>query len=153
MPKPVSFDRMADVWGAAVITVGVVLVLLAFTVFDWLDTEAVFNLHVTFGDVHRVASFGAGPFLTTTYFDWGAIMLFIGTAIGAYVVRVTSMPRGLGANLVLFLCIVAAAWTWLAIGLGANAVNVIDVAGGGFWAAIVGFLLIGLGAVQPRGRH
>ena len=150
-PAPtVSLDRMADVWGASIITLGVILLLLSMTVLSWVDTDGS-PFKVTFGDIHTGVDIARNvPTIEAGYFGWGAILFFIVTALGGYAVRLTGSVRTVAAVLVAGLAFIGAIWTFFCVHLGFNVVKIVDDVGGGYYTALFGFVLIGLGTILPK---
>jgi hypothetical protein len=151
--SPISSGAKFGVVGATFAGIGAVLLIIAFTAVDWLGNGG----PSTFGDLHDALSPkppGAAG-LAATYFSWLAWVLLIVVvlvAIAATLPTPASGPlRALGA----IIAAAAIALTFFAIQLSSGVAysSFIKHASIGFYLAIAGFLLAGIGALAgPSNR-
>ncbi|MFN2518103.1 MAG: hypothetical protein ABR604_03515 [Jatrophihabitantaceae bacterium] len=143
--------------GAIIAALGAILVVVAFTAVDWFKTRN--SAHSHFSDIHRVlgreSAFAATP--AKLYFAWLGWVLLIVVVLVALLANLPSPAapalRGLG---VLF-ALAAIALTFLAVNLvksglhGPAYTTYLKDARLGFYLAVGGFLLAGIGAaIGPK---
>lgn len=141
--------------GIALVLCGAVLVLVSFTAVNWYagshGADAVSD--IGFRDLHQNLSAFHAPGAATTYFGWIAWTVLILALICGFAANLpTAHANGLRvAGLALGL--VGFAWTYYALaqyiqGLKDRGVDagVFDNAGAGIYLALVGYLLLALGA-------
>lgn len=150
---PIGSGAKFGVVGATLAGVGGVLLVIAFTAVDWLDLKP----SSSFSDIHdRLAADSTGATgVADTYFSWLGWVLVIAVvviAIAASLPTPASGPlRALGA----IVAAAAIALTFFAIQLsdGVAYSSFIKHASVGFYLAIGGFLLAGIGALTGPSRR
>lgn len=151
---PIESGAKFGVVGTTVAGVGAVLLIVALTAVDWFSQGGV---SLSFSEVHdRVsADSAAASGMASAYFSWLAWTL---TIVGVIVAVAANLPspaagplRALGA----ILAAAAIAFTFLAIRLatGGSYSDYISHASVGFYMAVVGFLLVGIGALIGPKRY
>jgi hypothetical protein len=156
-PPPVSATRR-DTFGsggAFFAGVGAVMVLIAFSSLDWLSAS---GEGITFSDIHRLVSLqgSAANAPAQGYFGGlGWVFLVAATATAFYAVVPAAPPFMRAVSFLLGLAAVIV--TFLAIAIGKDGGGgvpysaYIKHAEAGFWVAVVGFAMIGLGgSAGPR---
>ena len=165
--------------GVVVLAVGAFLILLAFSVLGWFrDGPGFFSGagdHSTFGDLHKViavrkdqadasalgkhVSFGISEF----YFGWLGWLLFLAAVgLGAVAVSRFGARHWYARWLACVVAVAGGAFSLLALNIitfEGNATNNADApafsdyfaqSGLGAWAAMLGFVLIGIAVFLPR---
>ncbi|MCU1656210.1 MAG: hypothetical protein JWO57_866 [Pseudonocardiales bacterium] len=144
--------------GSALAVIGAALLIVSFTAVNWFTKGTLGRSH--FSDVHQVlniqSAFAAG--LAKAYFGWLAWVLLAVTVVIALLANAPS-PFATALRVIGALAAAASiALTFLAINLLKSGVpgapsysEYIKHARVGFWMAIAGFLLVGVGAlIGPR---
>lgn len=145
--------------GALVAAVGAALVIVAFTAVDWFTHTG--DSHSKFGDVHDLLS-SAGRYATgpaKAYFSWLGWTLLIVALLSALLAVTPTVGRAF-RGLTPVVAAAAVVVTFVAIKLlgGAGEVGItetygdyLDHARTGFYLAVAGFVLIGIGGlIGPR---
>jgi hypothetical protein len=151
---PIESGAKFGVVGTTLAGIGGVLLIVALTAVNWFSQNGV---SLSFSEVHdRVsANSAAASGMASAYFSWLAWTL---TIVGLIVAVAANLPspasgplRALGA----VLAAAAIAFTFLAIRLytGNSYSDYISHASVGFYLAVVGFLLIGIGALIGPKRY
>jgi hypothetical protein len=150
-PPPVSATRK-DTFGsggAFFAGVGAVMVLIAFTSLNWLSAS---GEGITFSDIHRLVSLqgAAANAPAQGYFGGlGWVFLVAVTASASYAVVPAAPPFMRAVSFLLGVAAVIVTFVAIAIGKdGGGGVpygTYIKHAEAGFWVAVAGFALIGLG--------
>jgi hypothetical protein len=151
---PVGSGARFGVVGATLAGVGAVVLIIALTAVNWVSGN---GSSATFSDVHDAldANSAGAAGVASAYFSWLAWLLTIVTVIVAICANLPSPASGPLQALGAVLAAAAIAFTFLAIRLstGGSYSNYISNASVGFYLAIVGFLLVGSGAlVGPKSR-
>jgi hypothetical protein len=134
--------------GLAVLVIGAVLVALSFTVLNWVSASGV---TIKFKDLHDAANQPGAPQVPHLYFSWLGWALLAGVVVfgiaGALpsgmhpLFRVLGILAGFGGVVV----------TFFALYSHISLTDLLKHAGIGFWVALAGFFLAGIGAVVgPR---
>jgi hypothetical protein len=151
--SPISSGAKFGVVGATFAGIGGVLLIIAFTAVDWISQGG----SSTFSDIHDAlkANPAGASGVATTYFSWlGWVLLIvvIVVAIAATLPTPASGPlRALGA--VIAAAAIALTFFALQISDGVAYSSVIKHASIGFYLAVGGFLLAGIGAlIGPSNR-
>jgi hypothetical protein len=151
--SPISSGAKFGVVGATFAGIGGVLLIIAFTAVDWISP----GNPSTFSDIHDAlkANPSGASGVSTTYFSWlGWVLLIvvIVVAIAATLPTPASGPlRALGA--VIAAAAIALTFFALQISDGIAYSSVIKDASIGFYLAIGGFFLAGIGAlIGPSNR-
>ncbi|MDT4916113.1 MAG: hypothetical protein QOH89_813 [Pseudonocardiales bacterium] len=149
--SPISSGAKFGVVGATLAGIGGVLLVIAFTAVDWYQ-------HNTFSDLHdgfAAANSNQEGGLADAYFSWLAwimLIVVVVVAIAATLPTPASGPlRALGA----ILAAAAIAFTFFSIQLSSGVAysSFIKHASVGFYLALAGFLLAGIGALTgPSNR-
>ncbi|PZS17513.1 MAG: hypothetical protein DLM57_08325 [Pseudonocardiales bacterium] len=139
--------------GIALVVVGAVLVLIAFTALDWYPGSAGPSAvaHITFSDLHRLTADASGVGIAAAYFGWLAWVLLILVIVVGFAAnlptRATNALRVAG----FVLGLAGAAATYLALAklasAGGGSRGAFDHAKAGVWLAVVGYLVAAAGAV------
>jgi hypothetical protein len=145
--SPIASGAKFGVVGATFAGIGAVLLIISFTAVDWISQGS----GSTFGDIHDALSPDppGATGLAKTYFSWlGWVLLIVAVviAIAATLPTPASGPlRALGA----IIAAAAIALTFFAIQIadGVAYSEVIKHASIGFYLALGGFLLVGIGAL------
>lgn len=152
--EPVGSGAKFGVVGATLAGVGAVLLVISFTALEWF---AKFTGSGSFGDVHDQldANPGQASGLASAYFSWLAWTLAVASVIVAILANLPSPASGplraLGA--VLASAAIAVSFFALRLANGGAYGDYIKQARIGFYFAVVGFLLVGIGAlVGPKSR-
>jgi len=146
--------------GAAVTTLGAILLVISFTALEWFSPQGIGHSQVS---RLRLLLDQAGPAATAeskAYFGWLGATLAVVVVLAALL---ASLPVASAKALRVIAPITAAAaivMTFLAIrlftaagGAGATYADYLDGARLGFYFAVAGFLLAGLGAVLAGHRR
>lgn len=153
--EPVGSGAKFGVAGATLAGVGAVLLVLSFTALQWFSKFGVGT--GTFGDVHDALGAGAGQAagLADAYFSWLAWTLGVVAVVVAILANLPSAAAGPLRALGAVLAAAAIAVTFFALRLGDSAAysDYLKHARIGFYFALLGFLLVGIGAlVGPKSR-
>jgi hypothetical protein len=150
---PIGSGAKFGVVGATLAGVGGVLLIIAFTAVDWLSLGG----SISFSDIHdRLAQNSTGSTgVADTYFSWLGWVLVVAVVVIAIAANLPSPASG---PLRAFGAIVAAAaiaLTFFAIQLsdGLAYSSFIKHAAAGFYLALGGFLLAGIGALIGPSRR
>jgi hypothetical protein len=150
---PIGSGAKFGVVGATLAGIGGVLLIIAFTAVDWLDLSG----SISFSDIHdRLSQDSSGATgVADTYFSWLGWVLVVAVVVIAIA---ASLPTPASGPLRAFGAIVAAAaiaLTFFAIQLsdGVAYSSFIKHASIGFYLAIGGFLLAGIGALCGPSRR
>jgi hypothetical protein len=150
---PAPADFVIDGVGAAIIGVGLMLLILALTTLDWYRNVSQFGYtgSSTFGTI-RAATRGytsdGAHGLALAYFHWLAYALVALTVLTALIAKLT------GSRILVLIAgnvLVALAGTILtavAFIAGGPASALFTHGGPGFWCAFVGFLVVAVGTVH-----
>ena len=128
--------------GLTIGLVGVFLLLLSFTTLTWIKIG---SLPADFGLFHTVSRY-VGHELTKVYFGWLAVTGFILTTAVAVIAKLRTPQAALMRVLGAALGVTFAVLTFAALAVGSSVHDVFTYARSGFWAAIVGFICIGIAA-------
>jgi hypothetical protein len=149
--SPISSGAKFGVVGATFVGIGGVLLVIAFTAVDWYQQSSFSDLHALFKNANSDQEAG----LADAYFSWlGWIMLIVVVVVGIAATLPTpaSGPlRALGA----IIAAAAIAVTFFSIQLSSGVAysSFIKHASVGFYLALGGFLLAGIGALTgPSNR-
>lgn len=144
--------RAIGVPGILVVTLGVVLILIAFTTQNWYAASSHVDSagDVGFAELHRLASVSGGG-LSRAYFGWLAWVLILAAIVVGFLANVPS-PASIGLRAVgLLLGLIGAAGTYAALHGVVPGGDVFHNADAGIWLAVVGYLVTGVGAaLGPR---
>lgn len=132
----------AAAWGVVITTVGTVLVILGFTQYIWISFGP---FDADFGSIRRAAPHDP-HWVRRAYFGWlgyTVLVLGAGAAYGGKVARLPPVLRVVGAAL----GAIGAGLTFVALTTGDRLSHTLPYSGAGFWLAIFGFILIGIGSL------
>jgi hypothetical protein len=136
-------DPRSSALGLTVGLLGVVLVILSLTTLTWSQSGLVTK---DFAFFHTFSG-EPGPWLIKAYFGWLAVTGFIVTTVVAVIAKlgtpIGGLMRALGAALGLTLAVL----TFVAPTSSNSIHDIFAYSRAGFWAAIVGFVCIGIGAL------
>lgn len=151
---PIDSGAKFGVIGTTVAGIGAVLLIVALTAVTWISRGGV---SLSFGQVHsRVgADAAAASGMAGSYFSWLAWTLTIVTVIVAVAANLPSPAAGPLRALGAVLAAAAIAFTFLSIRLytGRSYSDYISGASVGFYLAVLGFLLVGIGALIGPKRY
>jgi Protein of unknown function (DUF2510) len=140
-PKPP--ESKTAVAGFIVLAVGVIAVLLAFTVLPWVSGE---GTSVNFGDIRSSNSVSGTGGLGGAYFKWLGWVVLVVAAGFAVAANRPARSQNAWRSLGVVLSVVGIAVTY-------GAINDLDIrlgnASAAFWVAVIGFVLIGAAALVP----
>lgn len=140
---PVETGAKFGVAGATLAGIGAILLIISFTAVDWLKFGG-----TSFSDLHDAASSPGAPAMSSVYFGWLAWTLAIVLVVVAIVASLPSPAssplRALGGVLG------AAGIVFTIFGLKGDQSfgDTFSNARGGFYLALAGFLLAGIGALM-----
>ncbi|PZS17515.1 MAG: hypothetical protein DLM57_08340, partial [Pseudonocardiales bacterium] len=146
--------------GALIAALGAILVIVAFTAVDWFKKGS--GSHSHFSDIHRALDqgkgFAAGP--AKLYFAWLGWTLLVAVVIVALLANLPSPAAAALRILGSLLALAAIALSFLAISLAKSGLHgpayttYLKDARLGFYLAVGGFLLAGIGAaIGPMRRR
>ena len=152
---PISSGAKFGVVGTTLAGIGAVLLIIAFTAVDWFSQ---FGGDSHFGDIHNVldASPNQANGLPKAYFGWLGWVLLIAVVVLAIAANLPSAASGPLRVLGAVLAAAAIAITFFAIQLtdAPSYTQVLKHVRVGFYLALAGFLLAGIGAlVGPSTRR
>jgi hypothetical protein len=146
---PIGSGAKFGVVGATFAGVGLVLLIIAFTAVPWFTNSVGTQSH--FGDLHDLvdARSASATGVADAYFSWLGWVLVIATVVIAIVATLPSPASGPLRALGAVLAAAAIALTFFAIQIfdGTAYSDYIKHASVGFYLAIGGFLLAGIGAL------
>lgn len=150
---PIGSGARFGVVGATLAGIGAILLIIALTAVNWVSTS---GNSASFSDVHDAldANPAGAAGVASAYFSWLAWLLTIVTVIVAICANLPSPASGPLRALGAVLAAAAIAFTFLAIRLSSTGSygDYISNASVGFYLAVVGFLVVGAGAlVGPKG--
>lgn len=151
---PVGSGAKFGVVGATLAGIGAILLVISFTAVEWLSG----NGHSDFGELHTAldANPGGASGLSAAYFSWLAWLLAIVAVVVAIVANLPSPASGPLRALGAVVAAAAIAVTFFAIDLYAGNTTYTEYlkqARIGFYFAIGGFLLVGIGALVGPSRR
>jgi hypothetical protein len=141
--------------GLAVTLAGAVLVLLALTTLDWLSVRGDSTFAQISARLHVMGPYASG--LAIAYFNWlGWVAFGVVLAVAVLAALPTAHPAVLRVA-GLLLGVAAAALTIWSVKLSATSVpslgDTLSSQRAGFYAAVVGFVLMGVGAALGPSRR
>jgi hypothetical protein len=144
-----------SVAGLGVILAGAVLVLLAFTTLDWLSFRSDSTFAQISARLHLMGPYASG--LAIAYFNWLGWVAFGVVLLVALLAALPTAYSALSRATGLLLGVGAAVLTFWSIKLSATPVpsygDALSSQRLGFYAAVVGFVLMGVGAaIRPSHR-
>jgi hypothetical protein len=143
--------------GTVIGLIGAAMVLLAFTALTWISIDGeggISSFNGKFNDLHNLATVGSGqaPGLTKAYFSWLAWVLLVAVVVFVILGNLATNSHALWRILGLLVGIGGAVITLLALKDDDTSWSeVFKYCTWGFWLAIAGFVIAGIGAVVgPR---
>lgn len=153
--EPVGSGAKFGVVGATLAGIGAVLLVIAFTAVQWFSAFGIGS--GTFPDVHDGLDAGSSQAagVADSYFSWLAWLLAIVAVVVAIVANLPSPASGPLRALGAVIAAAAIAISFFAIKLGTTGAytDYLKHARLGFYFAVAGFLLVGIGAlIGPKRR-
>jgi hypothetical protein len=137
-----KYRRKFGIVGAIIVIIGAVVLIVSFTALSWVHpgTEK-------FSKLHQFSRQAGTPGFQHTYFGWlGWVLVVVALLVGVAANAPTPV-HGVLRTLGILVGIGAAVCTFFALKTGSTFNAVFHHGGVGFWLAIVGFLIAGIGAV------
>lgn len=151
---PVGSGAQFGVVGTTLAGIGFILLIIAFTAVTWFRQSGV---SATFSDIGTTLdNAGAASGLASAYFGWLAWTLAIVGVIVAVAANLPSPASGPLRALGAVLAAAAIAFTFLAVQLTSSGVSYgtyLSHANVGFYLALAGFLIMGIGALIGPKRY
>jgi hypothetical protein len=145
---PIGSGAKFGVVGATFAGVGLILLVISYVALNWFSTSVVQN--TKFSDIHTLVKDNPGAKgLATAYFSWLGWVLVIATVVIAIAATLPSPAAGPLRALGAILAAAAIAFTFFAIQLsdGQAYTQYLKHVSIGFYFALGGFLLAGIGAL------
>lgn len=146
-PFGTESNQAFGIVGTVLTLLGGIILVVSFTAVDW------FTQGLSFSDVSTQLNNGNGNGFATAYFGWLAWVFLIITVVAGVLASFPSPALRALRIIGVVVGVAAAGLTFLAINLGAGTTYGHNLAHArvGFYLAIVGFLLAGIGAgIGPR---
>jgi hypothetical protein len=146
-PRPLPAREAAPLFGTLLASVGLVLLVLAFSSLTWFSQGLI---GTNFGGLHALAGLYSAPDYFAAYFDWLGVTLLLVSVVGTYAIKLISPTFLIGRVAVLLLALAGAVTTFTAPLNGGNSFSqIMSASDAGYWCAVLGFMIVGVGAAIP----